>query len=311
MIYSGTNKVGTIYSGADKVDKIYKGEELVYSSAPATPDRVFDPNKFAITIDTTLGTKGGDNIMKLKATARNYYSAIDWGDGKVDKSTDSSDSLYQHTYSVSGIYTIQFYDTVSRTNFRDYLEYSEKIIELNNFAVNNTGAYRYSFGGCINMEAKYKKTPKIVATGNIFANCHKFNGPINFVDDGSSTSMNDMFLNCYTFNQPLTVNLTGLNSMNSMFKNCTSLKQSLAGWRWKRGNQPQFYASDFLTGCDINEPGTTTNYDETLLDWANSGNPGPTRNNISFGNSKYSSVGKVGRDILISKGWIITDGGMI
>lgn len=229
MIYLGKSKVGTIYSGADKVDKIYKGEELVYSSAPATPDRVFDPNKFAITIDTTLGTKGGDNIMKLKATARNYYSAIDWGDGKVDKSTNSDNSLYQHTYSVSGIYTIQFYDTVSSTNFRDYLEYSEKIIELNNFAVNSTGAYRYSFGGCINMEAKYKETPTIVATSRIFADCHKFNGPINFVDDGSSTSFSNMFLNCYAFNQPLTVNLTGLNDISSMFKNCTSLKQSLAG----------------------------------------------------------------------------------
>ena len=311
MIYLGKNKVGTIYSGANKVNKIYKGEELVYSSAPATPDRIFDPNKFAITIDTTLGTKGGDNIMKLKATARRYYSAIDWGDGKVDKSTDSSDSLYQHTYSVSGIYTIQFYDTVSRTNFRNYLEYSEKIIELNNFAVNSTGAYRYSFGGCINMEAKYKKTPTITATSGIFANCHKFNGPINFVDNGSSTDFRNMFLNCYAFNQPLTVNLTGLNSISGMFKNCTSLKQSLAGWRWKRGNQPQFYAGSFLTGCDINEPGTTTNYDETLLDWANSGNPGPTMGNISFGNSKYSSVGKVGRDKLIAKGWVIEDGGMI
>lgn len=229
MIYLGKSKVGTIYSGADKVDKIYKGEELVYSSAPATPDRVFDPKKFAITIDTTLGTKGGDNIMKLRATARGYYSAIDWGDGKVTKSTDSSDSLYQHTYSVSGIYTIQFYDTVSRTSFSDYKEYSEKIIELNNFAVKSTGAYRYAFSGCINMEAKYKETPTITASNPIFANCHKFNGPINFVDDGSSTSFYNMFLNCYAFNQPLAVNLRGLNSMNDMFKNCTSLKQSLAG----------------------------------------------------------------------------------
>jgi hypothetical protein len=92
--------------------------------------------------------------------------------------------------------------------------------------------------------------------------------------------------------------------MSRMFNGATSFKHSI------NFNIPLVTElSGMFQLCDINEEGTTANYDLTLNNFANNPN---TPNNLDFhgGNSKYSAIGKVGRDILISKGWTITDGGL-
>ena len=115
--------------------------------------------------------------------------------------------------------------------------------------------------------------------------------------------------------------------MESMFSN-TPFNQSVAnfdtskvtmmGWMFYNTpfkhsinfNIPLVTSLNLMFGlCNVNEAGTTANYDATLNNFANRPN---TPNNLTFhgGNSKYSAAGKVGRDILISKGWTITDGGL-
>lgn len=100
-------------------------------------------------------------------------------------------------------------------------------------------------------------------------------------------------------------NLSKGPDISGMFFSDIRLKTSFANWDISKIT----VADSFLYNVDINENGTTTNYDETLISWGNQ-NVKPNVI-VDFGNSKYSSVGKIGRDKLIAKGWRIKDGGMI
>lgn len=69
--------------------------------------------------------------------------------------------------------------------------------------------------------------------------------------------------------------------MTYMFYGCSSFKQSLATFSHAASTDIE----NMLFGCDINEPGTTANYDATLVAWAAQDPP----NSLSFngGTSKY------------------------
>jgi len=91
-----------------------------------------------------------------------------------------------------------------------------------------------------------------------------------------------------------------------MLWGCSSFKQSLATFSLAAATN----LSNILKGCNINEVGTTTNYDETLVAWAAADVP----NSLNFhgGTSKYSDAGggKAARASLIADDlWTITDGG--
>lgn len=90
-----------------------------------------------------------------------------------------------------------------------------------------------------------------------------------------------------------------------MFYNCTSFKQSLATF-----NIPNVtFMTDILYNCNINNTGTTTNYDATLISWASQS----VKNNLKLnaGASKYSSAATTSRTHLIgAHSWTITDGGL-
>lgn len=61
------------------------------------------------------------------------------------------------------------------------------------------------------------------------------------------------------------------------------------------------------SSLNINDTNTTDNYDNTLLAWSKQ-EALPARQ-VQLGTSKYSQLGKIGKDILISKGWTFIDGG--
>lgn len=96
----------------------------------------------------------------------------------------------------------------------------------------------------------------------------------------------------------------GIINMNSTFYGCSSLKVSFADW--DISSTTDF--TNFFALCDINETGTTDNYDSTLISWSQQ-NVQPNVKNVDFGTSKYSQLGKIGRDILEAKGWTFVDGG--
>jgi len=94
--------------------------------------------------------------------------------------------------------------------------------------------------------------------------------------------------------------------MVQMFYNCSSFKQSLATFDMTSVTN----VTGMLQGCDINEAGTTTNYDNTLIAWETQ----DLVDGLSFhgGTSKYSSTGETARDAIINDdSWTFTDGGLI
>jgi surface protein len=140
----------------------------------------------------------------------------------------------------------------------------------------------------------------------MFRNCSQFNQPINF-NTSNVTNMAQMFQNCSLFNQSVSsFDTSKVTNMVIMFSFCLSFKQSLATFDMTSATN----VSNMLQSCDINETGTTTNYDDTLIAWELQ----DLVNGLNFngGNSKYSATGEVARNAIIADDlWTITDGGLI
>ena len=136
----------------------------------------------------------------------------------------------------------------------------------------------------------------------------QFNQDISNWDVSSLVNTKQMFNNS-PFNQNINNwNVSSLQNMSRMFERCFSFKQSLEGWNILNVTN----ASDAFRYIDINEAGTTTNYDNTLIGWASQS----LQSGVTFkaGTSQYSLGGaaEAARNTLINTyGWTITDGGGI
>lgn len=241
-----------------------------------------------------------------------------------------------HTYKTPGIYQIRVQGQMPRIshNYPTYFE-KNKIISLDNWGNSVFDTCKEMFSTAENMEANYTDIPNtsnVSDFSNMFGRCFKFNGKIEF-DMNNAVNTVQMFYYNTTFNQYVDFDSTLLTSCGSMFsysafnqpinfltkpivtgsiiRRCP-YKHSLANWNIEllEGNthsSNQYY--DAIVDYDINEPGNTDNYDNTLISWGNQNTTNP--GGIEFKDCKYSSAGKVGRDKLIAKGWRIKDGGMI
>jgi len=94
--------------------------------------------------------------------------------------------------------------------------------------------------------------------------------------------------------------------MGDMFVGVSSFTSDLSNWDVSNVTD----MNNMFLNADINEAGTTTNYDNLLNGWSAL----TLQNNVSFngGNSQYSAAGATGRDILINTyNWTISDAGLI
>lgn len=121
-------------------------------------------------------------------------------------------------------------------------------------------------------------------------------------------SLNNSFYGCINLvsvpsPSPIFCNINGL-ALSAAFRGCTTLKGSFSSFNIQQISQ----ALNMFNGCDINETGTTINYDALLNSWASQAFP--TGIQFHAGSSKYSSAASAARDALIAAGWTITDGGL-
>jgi surface protein len=123
-----------------------------------------------------------------------------------------------------------------------------------------------------------------------------------------TTGLASLFFECSSFNRPLPDwNVANCKMFRAMFNACTALKQSFGTWNMGNAlNVELMFLSD-----NLNDTGTSTNYDATLIGWAAQ----TLQPSLFFngGNSKYGPSGAVARTTLTSapKSWTITDGGPI
>ena len=263
---------------------------------------------FMITIDTTKAGTSNSNSYHFYSVGPCDYT-IDWGDGSSDSLI--WEQLYSnpgilHSYATPGIYQLKVTGDINslRLDQKDPL----KLLSIDNWGDIMWGTMYFAFGGCSNMIGLYQDIPNLLQAESMvgmFQNCSKFNSPVPFyLPNGNQ--LGDMFWGATLFNQPLPFDTSNVQYINNMFIDCPNFKQSFAGWSISN----VVNAGGFLWGdCDINLPGTTTNYDETLASWSNQ-----TRMpnvGISFANSKYSAAGLVYKNKIIRESnWTFTDGGL-
>ena len=152
-------------------------------------------------------------------------------------------------------------------------------------------------------------TAKVTNMASMFRGCSAFNQSLANFNTAKVTNMSSMFYECTVFNQSLAnFNTAKVTNMASMFHNCSAFKQSLATFSMTLVANITY----MLRSSDINDIGTTTNYDATLVAWAAQDVP----NSLNFhgGTSKYSVAGggTAARASLVADHlWKIIDGGQL
>lgn len=143
----------------------------------------------------------------------------------------------------------------------------------------------------------------------MFYQCYKFNQSVSNFKTHNVTDMNSMFFACSSFNQPVSnFNTSKVTTMRYMFYDCDSFKQDVSHLNIEKISASTGIGSMFYD-TDINDTGTTTNYDRLLISWAAQN----VSSNLQFDirPAKYSATGLSARNYLTgTKGWTITDGGM-
>jgi len=160
-------------------------------------------------------------------------------------------------------------------------------------------AYTFAESILFNQPLNNWDTSKVTNMGYMFHYDPNFNQPLDNWDTSSVTNMGHMFHDDINFNQYLgSWDVSKVTEMNTMFTGSTQFNQSLENWNLKA----LFSANNMLsnTGLDCN------NYSRTLMKWSNNPN---TPNNILLQDVtplQYSLAVNSERNILLSKGWIIT-----
>ncbi|MFH0870092.1 MAG: BspA family leucine-rich repeat surface protein [archaeon] len=144
-------------------------------------------------------------------------------------------------------------------------------------------------------------TSCIINMSNMFYSS-VFDQPIREWNTSQVTSLAGMFQNAHNFNQSIGSWDTGrVTDMSNMFNNASYFDQDLGDWDVRNVTNMSYMFYRVTLSTD--------NYDSLLLGWSNQ----TVKGNVTFhgGNSKYSSAGLVGRNILINDyDWKITDGSL-
>jgi len=284
---------------------------------------------FVLEVDTTIaGTTGVGNFQLITAGTRNFN--VVWGDGTMDRNVTAN---ITHNYPAAGIYKVAVVGVLPRVfynNAGDRL----KVKKILSFGDIVWGSFSQSFWGCgitdINgviangqgvgtFRAAFRETQLTTIPAGLFDNCPLVT---NFLEcfrlNQISTIPQGLFDNC-----PLVTTFEGAFNGNQidtipqgLFDNCPLVTDFERTFRLN-GSIPNcpsdLFANNPLannfTDCFLLSTLTTATYSDMLVSLdANNANT-----NVPFhgGNSKYNSIGYIGRHNLITnKTWTITDGGV-
>jgi surface protein len=138
----------------------------------------------------------------------------------------------------------------------------------------------------------------------MFYSADAFNQNISSWNTSSATNMYRMFYNCNNFDQPIgSWDVGNVTNMESMFQLATDFDQDLSNWDLSSiTNMAKFM--DNRTHLQF----SSANYDN-LLDACVQG--GQLNVTLGMGTIKYTTAGQTRRNTLVSRGWTITDGGLV
>ena len=289
-------------------------------SAPLPP--------FRLTVNTTKPGSAADTFVLPTNSAGTYNYTIDWGDSVVE--TYVTNTPKTHVYAAPGTYTIQITGTFPQI----YFNFWGDCLKLIGLQLGDVGWKLMSsaFAGCENLVSLTGpvNTSAVTDMGNMFTNCTAFNQSVAGFNTAAVTKMSSMFANCTAFNQSVaSLNTASVSNMSYMFSGCTAFNQSVASFNtaaatnmygmffgctaFKQSlatfNMAGVSSVDLMCdGCDLNAPGTTANYDATLIAWAAQSLVHGLA--MYFGTSEYSAgAAATARGVITGTyGWTITDG---
>lgn len=182
---------------------------------------------------------------------------------------------------------------------------------LSNWDTSNviTMSQTFRSNTAFNQDISSWNTSSCGTMNGMFYNASAFNQPLNAWNVSNVTNVGNMFRDS-GFNQPL--NLWDTSSfviMNIMFANCP-FNQDISMWDFSSVTN----ISDFMFGkTDLDY--TASYYDNLLIKWDNAVGglvfANMTNVNIGMGAIKYTSAGATARASLVTKGFILIDGGLV
>ena len=257
---------------------------------------------FKITVDTTQTGSASDTFV-LPLHNGTTSMTVSWGDGNSDVITAWNQAELTHVYASSGTYQVSCdgsFAGLKQVIASDRL----KIMSIDNWGTNTWTNCWNSFYQCTNMVANYTDNPDFSGAGlmnyTFFLNTN-FNGALE-IDASTSYTMYQMFISCSNLNSPITfLNSSSVTNMQYMFYACTLFDQDISSL--------DITSLTTATAMLQNTAFSTTNYDLLLVAWDAFGT-----SNVPFhaGTAKYSSgAPATARANMISRGWTITDGGLV
>lgn len=265
--------------------RAYKGEE--YSNYTDVKNETTGSPAFIITVDTTKAGSANDTFV-LPTTGAGYDAYVDWGDGGELQNITGTPGNVSHQYASSGTYQIKITGTFPRIYFNNAVD-KLKLIYIDNWGDIVWSSMESAFQGCSSMQGNWSDTPDLSVVTSVrfmWAYCSKFNSLINDWNFSNIENMYAFLINCSIYNKTLNgIDTSNVTNLSYAFYNMDLFKQTLS---YLDISSCTNFAS--LMNTDMNETSTTTNYDNTLISWAEQ-TVSPNEN-CDFGLSKYGQ-GKV------------------
>lgn len=224
-----------------------------------------------------------------------YNYTVDWGDGTV---TTGHTGNANHVYNSTAIRTIKISGVFPSFYNNDVWNDSLKTIEQ--WGNITWSSMKNAFYNCVGLIAiNAIDTPNLSMVTDMsymFSKTYTFNGNIGSWDVSNVTNMEGVFYEARVFNQDISNwNVGNVTNMRDIFKQSGAFNQNLGTWD----------VSNVANAIFLQQSGlSAANYDATLMGWSELNvKPGVivTAWNIPWCHSAAA------RDILISKGWTISN----
>ena len=256
-------------------------------------------------VNTALAGSANDSFVLPASASGTYAYTVDWGNGTREYVTANTSQTKD--YDESSTFIVKAYGTY-RPRFNDGGD-KAKLLGLQIGSTNTTTMDRAFFGcSALVTLVGYADTSKVTNMSDMFDGCTTFNQPLPVsFSTAAVTTMAYMFYNCAAFNQSVAnFNTAKVTSMEGLFSGCSAFKQSLATFNMAAVTT----ISNMLKNCDINDTGTTTNYDATLIAWA--AQDLVNSKTLTATNCKYGDAGQTARTAIATDDlWTFVDGGHI
>ena len=180
---------------------------------------------------------------------------------------------------------------------------------LNSWDVSNVTNMSVMFGRTTAFDQPLDNwdTSNVTNMALMFGDAESFNQPLNNFNTSNVTNMLSMFGGATSFNQPISNwDTSNVTSMELMFKNAITFNQSLNNFSFDSLNVGNILNEFMIGKTDLDYDAVY--YDEILINLDNStSNVG----GLGMGTIKYTVAGSAARASLVTKGWVITDGGQV